>query len=117
MILEDIKRALESVDPTVFYGKASNVSDGDLWNYIVFSRDKLRATGDKTGIANTYQVAIVRENYIQEETVQAVIDAMYGLAGMRLAGNEFAYQYAAKPKTNTIIELLVLDFVKPRKGR
>lgn len=115
MILDDIKNALETVDPLVFYGKASGVSDGDLWNYIVFSRNSLNTTGGGTGIANSYHVAIVRENFIPEETVRDVIDAMCGLAGMRLTGSEFSYQYAAKPKTNTIVELLVMEFAKPRK--
>ena len=115
MILEEIKAALEAVDPRVFYGKAGTLEDGDLWDYIVFSRGSLKTTGGKSGIANDYKVAIVRENFIPEETVQAVIDAMENVAGMRITGDEFPYDYATKPKTNTVCELLVLDFVKPRK--
>lgn len=115
MILEDIKNALETVDERVFYGKAGTLEDGDLWDYIVFSRSSLKTTGGATGIANSYQVAIVRENFIPEETVEAVIEAMKSIAGMRLEGSDFAYDYATKPKTSTVCELLVLDFVKPRK--
>lgn len=115
MILNDIKTALETVDPRVFYGAAGTLEDGDLWDYIVFSRSSLSTTGNDTGVANGYQVAIIRENFIPEETVEAVIKAMREIAGMRPAGNDFSYYYETKPKTNTVLEMLVLDFIKPRK--
>lgn len=115
MILNSIKEALETVDPRVFYGQANTLEDGDLWDYIVFFRSSLKTTGGNSGLANGYQVVIVREDFIPEETVQAVIDAMEKVAGMRLAGNEFSYGYEPKPKTNTVCEFLVLDFMKPRK--
>lgn len=115
MILNDIKEALETVDSRVFYGMAGTLSDGDLWDYIVFSRAKLKPTGGKTGVAPTYRVAIIRENFIPEETIQAVVDAMSGIAGMRWTEGEAIFEYVKKPNTNTVVELLALDFVKPIK--
>lgn len=115
MILDEIKKALETVDPLVFYGKAGTLEDGDLFDYTVFWRSKLRTTGGNTGFSDAYQVAIVRENFIPVETIEQVVEAMQEIAGMRLAGNDFAFDYATKPKTNTVLECLVLDFAKPRK--
>ena len=116
MMLEEIKKALETVDPRVYYGAAGTLDDGDLWDYIVFARKTLNVTGGATGLADGYQVAIVRENYIPEETVDAVIEAMKTVPGMRLAGNEFSYYYETKPKTNIVLEMLVIDFKKARKS-
>lgn len=116
MILEDIKTALEKVDPRVYYGAAGTLEDGDIWDYIVFSRKTLNVTGGQTGVADGYQVAIVRENFIPEETVDAVIEAMRTVPGMRLAGNEFSYYYETKPKTSTVLEMLIIDFKKARKN-
>ena len=115
MILNDIKTALENVDPNVYYGMAGSLEDTDLWDYVVFSRDTLGVTGQKTGYAEKFQVAIVREEFIPNETVDGVIDAMLSIDGMRLAGSDFTFQYTKKPNTNTVIELLVLSFMKPRK--
>lgn len=115
LILNDIKTALETVDPNVYYGMAGTLQDADLWDYIVFSRNALTTTGQKTGYGERFQVAIVREEFIPNETVDGVIDAMLSIDGMRLAGGEFSFQYTKKPNTNTVIELLVLSFMKPRK--
>ena len=115
MVLDEIRKALEKVDPLVYYGRAGNLDGGDIWDYIVFSRSTTSATGNATGFTDTYQVAIVREDFVPDADSEAVIDAMLEIPGMRLAGNEFAYEYAAKPNTNTVCELLVIDFVKPSK--
>lgn len=115
MILNRIKEALEAVDPNVYYGMAGTVDDGDLWDYLVFARKSLSAADQRTGYVDTYRVAIVRENFIPNETVFQVVDAMLSIPGMRLASNAFDYDYATKGKTNTVVELLVLEFTKPVK--
>lgn len=114
-MLNDLKAALESVDPNVFYGMATSGDGLDIWDYIVFSRYTLRTDQNATGYTDRYQVAIVRENYIPDEDVYAVIDAVLSIPGMRLSQNDFAYDYTAKPNTNTVCELLVLEFDRPRK--
>ena len=115
MVLNEIKDALEAVDPNVYYGMAGSLQDGDLWDYIVFSRSTLNASANKTGYTDKFRVAIVREEFIPDDTVYEVIEAMLAIDGMKLSGGEFTYEYAKKPNTNTVIELLVLDFVKPKK--
>lgn len=116
MILSDIKEALESVDPIVYYGKAGTMQDGDLWDYIVFFRDTMSAATGKTGYTDLIDVVIVREEFIPDEDVTAVIKAMLAIPGVRLSGSEFSYEYAEKPNTSTVCELLVLKFVRPRKS-
>lgn len=115
MILSRISKALESIGPVVFYGMATTLKD-DLWDYIVFSRRTLRTATNKTGYTDLYEVAIVRENYVPDEDVDAVIDAMLGIPGVKLSGSEFAYEYATKPNTNTVVEMLVLQFARARKS-
>ena len=115
MILNDIKEALETVDPRVFYGMAVTLSDGDLWDYIVFSRVNLKVVPSKTGEAVVYRVAIVREEFVPEDDIQAVVDAMTGIPGMRRRESDSPFEYTKKPNTNTVVELVALDFVKPRK--
>lgn len=115
MILNDVKNALESVDSNVYYGMAGSLKENDLWDYVVFSRKTLIAPSNKTSYTDKFRVAIVREEFIPDETVYQVIDAMLGIDGMRLSGSEFVYEYAKKPNTSTVIELLVLEFVKPKK--
>lgn len=115
MILSRIKEALEAVDPNVYYGMVGTVEDGDLWDYVVFARHTLSGADQRTGYVDRYRVAIVRENFIPSETVFQVIDAMLSIPGMRLASNDFEYDYAQKGKTNTVVELLVLEFTKPTK--
>ena len=115
MILNDIKEALESVDPRVFYGAAEDLEDGEIWDYIVFSRDSMRTAAGKTGYTDQFTVGIVREEFVPDEDVDAVIGAMLAIPGIRLSGNEFTFEYARKPNTNTVCELLVLKFVRARK--
>lgn len=114
MILNRIKEALEAVDPNVHYGMVGTVED-DLWDYVVFARHRLSGFDQRTGYVDRYRVAIVRENFIPTETVFQVVDAMLSIPGMRLASNEFEYDYTTKPKTNMVVELLVLEFTRPTK--
>lgn len=114
-MLNEIKTALEKIDERVYYGAAGTLSGEDIWDYIVFSRSTLNVSSNKTGYTDTYSVAIIREEYILDEVVEQVIEAMTSLSGVRLAANDFQYNYTKKPNTNTVIEILVLDFVKPRK--
>lgn len=115
MILNDIKRALESVDPRVFYGAADDLESGDLWNYIVFWRDIMRTAAGKTGYTDQFTVGIVREEFVPDEDVDAVIGAMLAIPGIKLSGSEFPYEYARKPNTSNVCEMLMLKFVRARK--
>lgn len=114
-MLNEIKTKLEQLSRPVYYGQAGTLDGGDLWDYIVFFRDTLSYTTNKTGFADSYMVVIVQEEFIDDETIFGVIDAMESIPGMRLAQGDMAYQYTTKPNTSTVIEMLMLEFVKPKK--
>ena len=115
MILEDIKNKLLEVDENVFYGMVHQRMNETLWNYIVFDRSVMSINANKTGYTDKFTVHIIREEWIPEEVVFAVIDKMLEIPGMKLAGNDATYDYFEKPKTNVVIEMLSIDFVKQKK--
>lgn len=114
-MLKQIQQSLEAIDPHTYYGAAGTLSGEDVWDYIVFYRTTLSPSTNKTGFAQVYEVAIVREEYVPDETVFAVIDAITAIPGMRYAGTGGTYQYTMKPNTEQVIEILTLDFVRPLK--
>lgn len=117
MILEEIESKLKEIDNNVFYGMADSedIKNTNKWDYIVFSRKTLSADTQKNSYAEHFVVGIVRENYIPEGLDESVITKMREIAGMRLASPDSQYSYVQKPNTNTVVELLTIEFVKPRK--
>lgn len=114
MLLNDIKRKLEEIDPIVCYGIADNKLMQMAWNYIVFSRSKLVESQNKTAYSDYFDVAIIREHFIPEGIDEQVIEKMLEIKGVRLAGDG-EYRYAQKPNTNIVVEMLTLHFVRARK--
>lgn len=114
-MLTEISTALESTGKKVFYGRAGNLSASDIWDYIVFFRSNLHTTGNKKGLADSFTVVIVQEEYVEDALVFDVISAIEAIPGIRLADGEHQYQYTTKPNTETVIEMLMLNFVKPKK--
>ena len=114
-MLETISKALESLGLPVWDGAAKTLKVEDVWDYIVFYRRNLSPSTNKTGFSDTYQVTIVCEEYVPDETVSGVIKAVLSIPGFKLAGTGGTYQYTVKPNTDQVIELLSLDFVKPSK--
>ena len=115
MILDDIKKQLETIDSRVYYGMVDDELRETRWNYIVFNRTKLRSTGNKTGLADGYDVHIIRENFIPEGVDLEVIEKMQEINGVKLSGEDGTYTYIQKPNTNIVIEMLTLHFVRARK--
>lgn len=115
-ILNSIQEKLEAFDYPVFYGTAAKLPKNAPWNYIVFSRDEFNPTGNKTGDANTYNVAIVCEEYIPEDLPRQVIDSVTEIAGMRISNDKCQYVYDVKPGTTDTVEMLVLRFTRPKKA-
>ena len=115
MILDDITKKLEQIDPIVFYGAVDSTVKDTMWNYIVFNRTVMKPSANKSGFTDGYSVHIVRENFIPEGLAEEVIEKMLEIAGMRESGSDMQYQYIVKPNTDTVIEMLSIDFVKPRK--
>ena len=107
---------MKELDENVFYGMVDSKMQETLWNYIVFNRTTMTQNSNKTSYTDRYTVHIIREEWIPEGFEIEVINKMLEIAGMRLAGNDAVYTYVPKPNTNTVIEMLSIDFVKPKKA-
>lgn len=115
MILDEIKEKLEQIDERVYYGMVSRSIRETLWNYIVFNRTIMSNNQNRSGYTDGYVVHIVREDFIPDGLAEKVIEKMLEIKGMRESGSDMQYQYVEKPNTDTVIEMLSIDFVKPRK--
>lgn len=114
-MLEQIESALKGVLEPVFYGSAGDVSNSELWNYIVFFRDTTNRSESNLSYSDYYTVAIVHENWVPNEMIEAVISKMEALKGMRLAKADIDFEYSRKPSTNAVIEIAAIPFVHSRK--
>lgn len=115
MILNEIKKKLEEIDPNIFYGAVDKKMQKEIWDYIVFNRTVLKSNKDKTGYTDGYVVHIVREEWIPEGLAEEVIEKMTEIKGMRLSGSDSEYTYMVKPKTDAVVEMLSIEFAKARK--
>lgn len=115
MILEEIKQQLETIDSRVYYGMVDDRVRETVWDYIVFNRTNVKRTGNRTGLADYYDVHIIRENFIPEGIDVEVIEKMLEISGMNLSSDDGSYTYVQKPNTNTVVEMLTLHFVRARK--
>lgn len=115
MILEEITNKLKEIDSLVFYGGVNESEVISEWNYIVFARKALSVSDNKQSYSDRYLVNIIRENFIPEGLDISVIDKVCEIAGMRLANAESQYSYTKKPNTNTVVEILTIEFVRARK--
>lgn len=117
MILDDIKSKLSEVDPNVHYANVPISKLNEPWDYLVFSRRGMRRSANRTGWVDVYEVSIIREEYIPDGLPEQVIDAVTSIPGMRSAEQEFDYDYANKPESDDVVEILNLYFTKPRKRK
>ncbi len=115
MILDDIKKKLEEVDPHVYYGMVDDEVKENVWDYTVFNRKTLSVSQNKTGLSDYYDVHIVRENFIPEGLDLEVIQKMLEINGMKQAAADGEYNYIQKYNTNIVVEMLTLHFVRSRK--
>lgn len=111
MILTELKNKLNELKPNkVFYGLI-NV-DLEEWDYIVFSRGTITPT--KTGYSRIFQVAVVEENYIQEDFEKVVVEKVTEISGVHATG-EITFEYVRKPNTDVVIEVMIINFVQAIK--
>ena len=116
MILNEIKSKLEELDKHVDYGLVDPEKCKTEWNCIVFNRVRPRYNTNLTSKSDYFDVHIFRENFIPEDFDMEVIAKMREIDGVRLASEDGTYNYAAKPNTNAIVEILTLHFVRARKN-
>ena len=121
MLLNDIKEVLESIDPIVFYGRTpprlldKDGNEINTWDYTVFNRTKLKSSAQKTSYVDAFEVHIIREEFIPEDTDVAFIEKLTALPGVKLASEDGVYDYTMKPGTNNVVEMLTLSFTRARK--
>lgn len=115
MIIEEIESKLKEIDKNVFYGAVKRSIKDTLWNYIVFDRGRMKKSTNGTGYSYTYNVHVVREDYIPEGLEIDVINKIEEITGMRYSGEDAEYTYTVKPNTNVVVEMVTLTFVKPVK--
>ena len=114
-MLQAIETALKEVMEPVFYGSADDVGNSALWNYIVFFRDRRARSQNNTGVTDYFTVGIVHENWVPDEMLEAVIEKLEALPGIRIANTDVAFDYTRKPGTNAVIEIATLTFSRARK--
>lgn len=113
-ILDAIKYALEPLGYPIYYGTAAGISKSQPWDYIVFGRENATGNNNNTSLTHHYTVAVIHEDYVPEDTIKDVLDAMLAIPGMRWAG-EIVFDYMAKPGTTDVVELMVVRFDRPQK--
>lgn len=98
MKLEKIEEALKKVVPYGYYGSAKKESES-ITEYIVFGRDVTKYNKSKMSTTDYYDVVIVMEGWIPEETIQEVINCMREI-GFRRSSNDIEFKYLSRNDTN-----------------
>lgn len=114
-----IYEKLQKIDENVFYGLATQefLSNAKELNYIVYGSDGfIKSSTSKIDLIDYFSVAIIRENFILDETRQSVIKKILEIPGIRLADDKAQNSYVRKGNTDILLEILVITFAKSRKG-
>lgn len=114
MILEDIEAKLKEIDENVYYGIVDESRKDTVWDYIVFNRSNIKYSQNNISASDYFDVHIIRENYVPDGMDAEIIAALCSLNGVRLAG-DCTFNYVQKPKTNIVVEMLSIPFVRARK--
>lgn len=111
-LLVDIRKSLEKIDKKVCYGKSfDDYVKENGFDFIVFSRKGMKKS--KRDITRTFEVSIVRENYIPEGLDIKIIRAITENTCLKFPNDqEMPYNYIRKGDTSDLVEILTLTFVK-----
>lgn len=113
-MLNEIRAALETLDGTVIYGDARQLTGKNIYNYTVFARRATDIKANKTGITEYYEFAVVRENYIPEGLVMRYVEALWAI-GLQGPEGQVEPDYTVVGKTSTVIEVAVWRMYRPAK--
>lgn len=115
-ILGQIQDTLETFKLPVDYGRTFR-KEKDNWNYFVFNRKQLEKSGRSNIDYNyNYLVHIIMENYITEGFEQQVIKSIEENTRLKLVNQPHTFNYITKNNTDTVVEMLTLEFTKTFKG-
>lgn len=103
-------------DRRIFYGqKPSGVVIED-WNYIVFGVEDIEKSGSNSmDLSGYYFVDIIRENFIDDDTIFSLIEAIEEIPGLKLCRGSNPVDYVNKGNTDIVCELMRLRFTRPMK--
>lgn len=115
-ILGQIQDTLETFELPVWYGRTFS-KEKDKWNYFVFNRKELDRSGkSRIDFNYYYQVHIIMEDYIPEGFEQEVIKKITENTKLKLVDQPMQFNYVTKNNTDTVVEMLTLEFTKTFKG-
>lgn len=114
-MLKEIKDALSTLGLPVFYGMAQTIDGADLWDYIVFYRTSITPSATKRGRTEAFTVALVQEEYVDDERLTQLVKAVESVKGVSRAMAGISFEYMVKPATNTVLEAALVTFVRPSK--
>lgn len=124
-MLNKIKEALKNLQMQnmdkygnkAMYGRVRSKEVPDNWNYIVFNRRRIAATGT-TGndFTEYFEVHIIHEDYIPENVVYDVIKELETVQGLKKAKDDIVYNYAVRQETDTVVEMATITFCHALKG-
>lgn len=109
---ENVENAIKNYEPNFFYGQAT-VELTDKWNYSVFKRDTI--DHERTSSKINYSLAIVRENYIEEELIKNIVKSVLSNTRLRLRDTNFKFDYFYNPKSSLVCETIVIEFYETSK--
>jgi len=106
----------ENKEKRIFYGQKPATIEIDDWNFIVFGMEEIDKSGTNSqDLSGFYFVDIVRENYIDDETIFSLIETMEEIAGIKLCKGSNPIDYITKGNTDIVCELMRLRFTRPMK--
>lgn len=107
---------IDKKEKRIFYGQKAGCIELKDWNYIVFGMEDLNKSGDNSmDLSGYYFVDIIRENFIDDETIFGIIEAIEELPGVKLCRGSNPIDYITKGKTDIVCEMMRLRFTKPMK--
>lgn len=116
---DKITAALAPIDKNIFYGAVTEKNFQALGNSadcIIVAADNIRRKDTASrDLIFTYNIFIVRENYIPEELILNVISALEAVPGLRFSNQSNPYEYLPKGKTNIVLETVMLGFTRTVK--
>lgn len=115
-MLNEIREVLEGLNiGPVQYGRVTD--NPELWNYVVFGRDRMSRSGtSKVDYNRYYTVVIVHEDYIPEGMEVEVMKALNDIKGLKVATEDIQYDYMIKNKSGIVVEAAVITLTEPLKG-
>ena len=117
-MLDAIKEALENAfDIPVYYGTSAPATGKNIYDYIVFWRNRTHWNGNKKADPSCYYtVALVRQNFIPEDEETKAFDVLRDIPGLKEASDsDVSFDFLTKPGTELALEVATYQFVAPRK--